>query len=196
MLISFVAAGLSFWNYNHFDNFMVTRLYKLYKPNKDGRSRSKSNTFQESEFLEPPLMINTKEYIKDLLPSCLACCSGKKTCCGPNRVDRAFAKAREKIAEETNIIEIVKSRRYQAAALKFLLTKEQRIKLKNQTRYFAVDPDSEEKPEKKQVQKIDDSTQKDLNWTEGFYSSSSQGSEEFDFEKNDFVKPTSGVTIV
>ena len=82
-----------------------------------------------------------------MVPSFLACrCAN--LFCKPNRLERGFSKAREKISEETNIIGIIKSRRYQAAAFKLLLTKEQRHTLKVQSRYFAIDPDSDEKSEK------------------------------------------------
>ena len=32
LLISGVAFFLAFWNYNYFDNYMVTRLFKIQKP--------------------------------------------------------------------------------------------------------------------------------------------------------------------
>ena len=141
--------------------------------------------------MQPPSMINIKEYMRDLLPSRLACCCRKNTCWGPNRVELAFSKARDKVALETNIIEIIKSRRYSCAALKLLLTKEQRDKLKEQTRYYAIDPESEEKPEQKQAKIIDNLSKKESKWTDGFYTSRLSESEEFDFEKNDEAIPPS-----
>ena len=42
MLISGIAFVLAFWNYNYFDNFMVTRLYKLKRPNVDLESKQMS----------------------------------------------------------------------------------------------------------------------------------------------------------
>ena len=35
MLLSGANFVLVFWNYNFFDNFMVTRLYKIYKPSSE-----------------------------------------------------------------------------------------------------------------------------------------------------------------
>ena len=35
LLISTAALWLTFWNYNYFDNFMVSRLFRLEKPGLD-----------------------------------------------------------------------------------------------------------------------------------------------------------------
>lgn len=45
------------------------------------------------------------------------------------------------LEKETNIIEIVKSRRYLSEAVRLLLSKEQRKKLKERSRYLIVNPD-------------------------------------------------------
>ena len=45
--------------------------------------------------------------------------------------------------QETNIIEIIKSRRYFNAALHFLLDKKQRMRLKERGRYTVINPDFE-----------------------------------------------------
>ena len=42
MLISWAAFVLTFWNYNYFDNFMVSRVFKIYKPNLNRESKKKS----------------------------------------------------------------------------------------------------------------------------------------------------------
>ena len=111
MLISAVALLMTFWNHNNFDNFMATRLYKLYRPNIDGVEKKRSKAFKQSEFMKPRFLFNPIEYCRDQVPDCIACrCA--KTCCGPNRLERGFAKARDKVAEEINIIEIIKSIRY------------------------------------------------------------------------------------
>ena len=49
--------------------------------------------------------------------------------------------AREKLNEEINIIEIVKSWRYYENALKLLLPENIRIDLKKRARYRAINPD-------------------------------------------------------
>lgn len=67
-----------------------------------------------------------------------------------------------------------------------MLTKEQRQALKAQTRYFAIDPDSDKKPKKKTLQNDGIDGKKDYDeFTDGFYSSSSSEIEIVDFEKND-----------
>lgn len=50
-------------------------------------------------------------------------------------------KARQKMDEEINIIEIVKSWRYFEKAIHFLLTDKQRRHFKERSRYIAIDPD-------------------------------------------------------
>jgi len=70
--------------------------------------------------------------------------------------------------KETNIIEIVKSRRYFNAALRFLLTKKQRMKLKERGRYTVVNPDLQQE---RVTEKGDEAGE----YTDGFYSSDSDG---------------------
>ncbi len=48
---------------------------------------------------------------------------------------------RSMLEKETNIIEIVKSRRYLSEAIRLLLSKEQRKELKERSRYLIVNPD-------------------------------------------------------
>lgn len=66
---------------------------------------------------------------------------------------------------ETNIIELIKSRRYFNAALRFLMTKKQRLRLKERGRYTVIDPDAIAKKKKEG----EDSNE----YTDGFYSSDS-----------------------
>ena len=49
---------------------------------------------------------------------------------------------------ETNILELVKSRRYFNPAIRFLLTKNQRMKLKERGRYTVINPDYTNEREK------------------------------------------------
>ena len=192
MLISGMAYVLAFWNYNHFDNFMVSRLYKIYKPNLEHKFRKKSKAFKQSKFMKPRFLFNPKEYCRDLVPTTCLNCRLCKKCCEPNRLDGAFQKARIKMLQEINIIEIIKSRRLQGAALKILLTKQQRRKLKEQSRYLAIDPDdssSTPKSKKKKPKRTDADIEDQF--TDGFYSSSSSHKSqsnpdmEFEFDKND-----------
>ena len=48
---------------------------------------------------------------------------------------------RRKLEKETNIISIIKSRRYFNAAIKLLLTKHQRDRLKEHTKYLHINPE-------------------------------------------------------
>ena len=65
-------------------------------------------------------------------------------CCKMNRQEKAFSKAREKLEKELNVIELIKSRRYFAKALKMLVPPETRLRLREQTRYLVIDPDSDD----------------------------------------------------
>ena len=75
--------------------------------------------------------------------------------------------------KEISIIEIIKSRRLFNAALKLLLKRDQRLKLKEKSRYISINPDSDLQTSKKKKNEIKD----DENYTDGFYSSSSKLSE-------------------
>ena len=100
-----------------FDNYMVSRLYKLEHPDQD--SRHLKDTFKESDFIKPRRFYNPKEYFRDMLPGWLCFCKG----CKADRVERGIELARKHMANETNIIEMIKSRRYFNAALRFLMSK-------------------------------------------------------------------------
>ena len=52
--------------------------------------------------------------------------------------------ARDRLEKEMNIIELIKSQRYFARALKSLIPREKRLQLREQTRYLVVDPDEED----------------------------------------------------
>ena len=54
-------------------------------------------------------------------------------------------KAREKLGQEINIVEVVKSWRYMERALNYLISKEMRLQMKEKARYVVIDP--ELKPE-------------------------------------------------
>ena len=71
----------------------------------------------------------------DLIPKKVICCKKK-------RRQRALEKARNELASEINIIDIVKSRRLIHWAIRELLTKSQRVRLQEKTSYFEIDPDS------------------------------------------------------
>ena len=149
---------MAFWNYNYFDNYMASRLYKTYSPKEERK---------ESEFMKPWPFFNQKEYCQSLLPECLL--KRLCRCCRQSRKERAFQIAREKMIKEISIIEIIKSRRLFNAALKLLLRREQRLKLKDKSRYISINPDSDLQTSKKKKDEFKD----EVNHTDGFYSSSS-----------------------
>ena len=53
--------------------------------------------------------------------------------------------AREKLHKETNIIDLIKEKRYFNASLKLLLTRKQRKRLKERTRYLMLNPNDKDK---------------------------------------------------
>ena len=135
MIASFIAAFVVFWNYNNFANYMVQRLYKIEK--NDAKKKVYTNYDDRSEFIYPCCMSNARDAFCDILPSCFQCCrSGKQ--------DKSIALGRDKLEKESNIIEIIKSRRYFNASLKILLSKRQRMRLKERTRYLHVNPQAKQ----------------------------------------------------
>ena len=103
-------------NYNYFDNYMVTRLYKLEK--QDADKHDFQSFWQRSSFALPNWYYNLKEFVRDLVPEKLRCCAF----CKQDRKERYFELARERLMKEVNIMEIIKSRRYFTRAFKALLT--------------------------------------------------------------------------
>ena len=79
-------------------------------------------------------------------------------------MERSFERGREALLKEADVIEIFKSRRYTNAALKHLIDKETRMKLKEHTRYLVINPEKQEESQKKG--KTDDS-----DFTDGFHTS-------------------------
>ena len=134
MLISGVGYIIAIWNFNMFDNHMVTRLFKMKRPETD--DNDEKSWGEKSEFMSPRILYNPKDCIRDLCPT-FVCSRIMKS----NRRERAFENARDALEKEINIIEIIKSRRYFNGALKQLLSKKQRMKIKERSRYLTVDPD-------------------------------------------------------
>ena len=131
-LILLLALLSQIWNFNNFDNFMVTRLFKIMKPKKKIDENLKF--FEQSDYI-----------VADKYPYFLECFRSfaPKKChfCKLTRREKALLKARDKLDKEINIIEIVKSWRYYEQAIRYLLPEAQRLDLKARSRYEAVDPD-------------------------------------------------------
>ena len=70
----------------------------------------------------------------DSLPSRLICCRRSQR-------ELQIQQAIDQMSKETDIVEVIKSRRYFNLALKKLLSTKERMKLKERTRYLCIDPD-------------------------------------------------------
>ena len=77
MLLGLIAFLVAIWNYNQFQNYMVTRLYKMEK--KDAREGKYENYDERSDFIFPCPGSNPRDCICDKLPGCFQCCrSGRR----------------------------------------------------------------------------------------------------------------------
>ena len=103
MFLSFFSIIVGILNYNHFENYLASRLFKV--------KGSKAH-------LAPSLWCNVCDYVIDMIPACLT------SCCGLDMRQRSFELMREKMEEEINIVKIVQSRRFFKNALQMLLSKE------------------------------------------------------------------------
>ena len=104
LLVMFGRVFSRLWNFNSFNNFLVSRLYKVMKPKE--QIGEVTSYFDRSEF-----------FSKNNLPQCLTF-----FCRCRSRKEIAMRKAREKLNEELNVIQILKSWRYMEKALAKLLT--------------------------------------------------------------------------
>ena len=109
ILSSVFASVLTFLNYNNFDTFMASRLFKIKKENTENIKYD--NYSEQSNYFTPPKFDNLKQYTMKVLPRRLVCC--KKS-----RKERAIAKAIKEMDDEIDIIEMIKSRRYFKEALR------------------------------------------------------------------------------
>ena len=80
-----------------------------------------------------------QDALLDCLPKCMLCVRYDSNVVG-------LQMGRKKLAQETNIIKFIQSRRYFNAAIKLLLAKDKRKRLKEQTRFWML-----------QIGKLDDS---------------------------------------
>lgn len=128
------------WNYQAFDNFMVSRLFKIKKPREE--IDEATDFYSQSEYIKLSMAPNLLNWLLTFVPKPCFCCTS-------SRKERALQMARDKLDKEVNIIEIVKSWRYFDSAFRFLLDERKRLDLKERTRYLTVDPDPDEEKEKK-----------------------------------------------
>ena len=123
---------VSAWNFNSFDDLMVSRLFKIKKPAEE--INPDFDFFKKSDYIKLYDSPNCKEWLISLIPT-------KCICCTKNRREIAMEKAREKLNKEVNIIEIVKSWRYYERCLKYLLPEKTRMDFKERSRYITISPD-------------------------------------------------------
>ena len=92
------------------------------------------SSFEQSEYFQAPKYSNIKYYMMDSLPSRLICCRRSQK-------ELLIQQAIDSMSKETDIVEMIKSRRYFNLALKKLLSTKERMKLKERSRYLCIDPE-------------------------------------------------------
>ena len=139
VLMGFFSSVVGCFNFNNFDNFMISRLFKVKKIN--AKTNQSNSYFQRAEFIDHSNYRNILEYFIDKMPCMkrICCCQ----CCRKSRSQRGMDKAREQILKETNIVEIIKKLRYVTDALRYLLPESKRFEIKERNRYVQIDPDSD-----------------------------------------------------
>ena len=110
MFASLFAVFMAAWNFNALDNLLVTRLFKA-------KLDDKRHFNSQSDFFPNKGCPNFIDYFLSWIPSCMLCCKRSQK-------EKAYARARDRLEKELDIIEVVKSRRYFAKALKTLLPKD------------------------------------------------------------------------
>ena len=75
-----------------------------------------------------------------MLPACFYSC--KK--CKHDRLETSFERGRAALLKEVDIIEIIKSSRYFHAAIRVLLDKKVRMKIKKQSHYHVIKTEKQE----------------------------------------------------
>ena len=136
LLASFCQAIVSFANYEHFSTYVASRLFKIL-PSRAKRRKAENDGYK---IVSRPIHLtrckNICNYFRDCFPSSSGCLKRR------SEKYRAVQRAFNHLETETNIIQIVKSRRYFKLALKLLLKKEVRRKLKKECQYIEVGPSS------------------------------------------------------
>ena len=129
LIFSLVALLLSVLNYKNFDNQLVSQLFKF-------RTKTTSPA-DKSQFYKVTRSWNLCDYLLDCLPKfCLCCAKSKRS--------RAFEVARNKLDQETDIVQLVKSIRFFHSQLGLSglgqeLRPKSEIKVRDQFIYIDVD---------------------------------------------------------
>ena len=114
ILVTIFSVIISIWNYNSLENLLVSNLFNI----KNEESHHDDHPLKRSSTEE--IKISRTPYCRETL---LCLLPGRCTVCCPLRKERAMQKAREKLAHETNIVEIIQSWRYMESALKLLMSR-------------------------------------------------------------------------
>ena len=101
ILTSVFALISSAWNYQAFDNFIASRLFKVQKLSEQINPDTDYN--EESEHIKIGVFPNCKNWMLSWIPSCCDCINTRRS-----RKEIALHMAREQLAKEVNIIEMVK----------------------------------------------------------------------------------------
>ena len=97
ILFSIFQFVLFFINYNNFDTFMASKLYKIKLPSAEDEEQKDQSYFARSSFFEPSKCNNLLQYTNDSLPSWLKCCK-------ESRKDKAIKKAILSMDGEIDIV--------------------------------------------------------------------------------------------
>ena len=110
IMIIFFQVLIALWNFNSFDNYLVSRLYKIKLPKLVNNEENEKQTvqkgfFDQSEYINLSKYPYCNEFLRSLFPK-------RCTCCKRSREENSMSLARLQLEKELNIMEIVKSRRY------------------------------------------------------------------------------------
>ena len=78
IFLGLIGILLSIWNYNNFDNYLASHLYKVKRDNESAKEVTKTEaegegTRSSEEEIKPTLLCNFYEWMFDLMPSFLQC---------------------------------------------------------------------------------------------------------------------------
>ena len=101
----------SVWTYNHLDNYMVTKLYKIEKVKKQISRKDGWHLYEKP-------VSNQCIAMRELARNCVPIkCYRLGKCCEKDLHEQALTAGRARIFRETNIIEIIKNQRFIKMAL-------------------------------------------------------------------------------
>lgn len=130
IFVAIFGSLLTLFNYNHFDTYMASRLFKIQKVDADSHTRF----FDKSDFFHPSKVSNVRQCCMDYLPK-------RVQCCKKNRKEVGIEIARKTMEQETDIIELMKTLRFVKMAFRHLIPANLRMDFKERSRYLCIDPD-------------------------------------------------------